>query len=170
MQQQPFDKWVRSLYGLPCWGLHYDRQLNLSINFGQPSLSIREPYETESTSTFVQRLAAQRNVAVRGEWWLWLRLCHWQLCLNNQVQATGASSRRRIEQAMSGLSGQKLVTLSVNAINGQTQFQFDLGGQLTCRRMNRHCDDELWSLYRPKGRVLVMYANGTYQHGRSSDF
>jgi len=170
MQQQPFEKWFRSLYGLPCWGLHYDRQLNLSINFGQPSLAIREPYETESTSPVVQRLAASRNVTVRGEWWLGLRLCHWQLCLNNQVQATGASSWRRVEQAMSGLSGQKLVSLAVDEITSETQFQFDLGGQLTCRRLKHNSDDELWSLYRPKGYVLVMFTNGTYQHGRGADF
>lgn len=170
MRYTPFDKWVRPLYGQPCWGLNFDRQLNLSMNFGQPTLPIREPYESTSPSSLVQRMASQRRVTIRGEWWLWLRLCHWRLSLNDVVLATGSSSLRRIENAMSHLDGQKLAALSVNAETGWTRFTFDLGGQLECRRFRRESDDELWLLYRPRRYVLPMYANGCYHHGRGTDF
>ncbi len=62
----------KPLYGQPAWGLHYGRQLSLSMNFGKPSIYIREPYGTDSRSEVVRRMAARRQVTVRGEWWLWV--------------------------------------------------------------------------------------------------
>src|SRR5438309_752959 len=70
------------LYGQPCWGLHYDRTLNLSMNFGKPALRIREPFNTDSKSEALRRMAARRLVTVRGEWWLWIYCCYWQLVSN----------------------------------------------------------------------------------------
>jgi len=46
------------LYGQPCWGLSHARYVNLSMNFGKPSLQVREPYNTDSKSEVVRRTAA----------------------------------------------------------------------------------------------------------------
>ena len=37
----------------PCWGIHHVRILNLSMNFGKPSLHIREPQNINSKSEAV---------------------------------------------------------------------------------------------------------------------
>ncbi|QDU81624.1 hypothetical protein Pla110_33670 [Polystyrenella longa] len=169
MNQQIIDQWLQPLYGQPCWGLNYGRQTNLSLNFGEPSLSIREPYCTESSSETVQQQASQRNVTVHGEWWLWLWCCYWQLTLSNEVLATGSSSNKKIEKAISLLSGQKLVAASVNQSSGFTQFQFDLGCELKCRRYGDDNQDELWNLYMPNRYVLSVHGDGTYQIDRPSE-
>jgi hypothetical protein len=72
------------LHGQPCWGLEFGRYTNLSMNFGQPSLHFRERYQTRAKSQKVREMAASRQVAVRGQWWLWLEYCRWRLISDDQ--------------------------------------------------------------------------------------
>jgi hypothetical protein len=152
----------------PCWGLHYERYLNLSMNFGTPSLTIREPYQSGSKSENVRRMAACRGVTVRGKWWLWIYCSYWRLSSRGVQLATGSSSSRRIQRALGQLEGQKLVSAEVKALTGATRFTFDLGCTLECRRFERDQDAELWMLYKPNGYVLSMHGNGTCSHQRGS--
>jgi hypothetical protein len=152
------------LYGKPCWGIRFCRATNLSLNFGQPYLSIREPVATSSTSEAVQKLAATRTVSVRGEWWLWLQ-CYWQLSSHNDRLATGSSSQTRIEKALRQLDGQKLLAVEVDPTTGASCFGFDLGCVLRCRRFERN-SDEVWLLYKPNGYVLAVLGDGSVTHER----
>ena len=161
-------KTFEQLYGQPCWGLHDDSQLNLSINFGQPSLDIREPFQTSSNSEIVRRMAARRCVTVRGEWWLWFHSSYWRISSQNQRLATSSSSDKQIDRAMRHLDGQKLISAQVHPKTGATRFVFDLGGVLECRRFERDSDRELWNLYKPSGYVLCVYGNGTFTHQRGT--
>jgi hypothetical protein len=163
------DRSFRSLYGHPCWGLRYDRRLNLSMNFGKPSLHVREPYATDSTSDAVRQNAARRRVRVRGEWWLWVYCCYWRLTFGDLELATGSSSLRRIEQATAQLEGQELVSAAVEPATGTTRFDFDLGCTLHCRRFERGDAAELWMLYKPSGYVLSVHGNGSFSHQRVTD-
>ena len=169
MNRKDIDKWFQPLYGHPCWGLRYDRNLNLSMNFGKPSLEIREPRSTESKSEAVQRMASRRRVTVGGEWWLWIYCCYWRLTSDNLDLATGSSSFRRIEKATAQLAGQKLVSVAIEPATGATRFVFDLGCVLRCRRFERDTDAELWMLYKPSGYVLSVHANGTVSHQRGTE-
>jgi hypothetical protein len=157
------------LYGQPCWGLRHDRNLNLSMNFGKPSLHVREPFNTNSKSEAVRRLAGRRRVTVRGKWWLWFFCCYWRLSSDGLQLATGSSSFRRIERAMAQLEGQELVSVEVEPATGATRFAFDLGCVLDCRRFERGTDAELWMLYKPSGYVLSVHGDGTLSHQRSTE-
>jgi hypothetical protein len=168
MNNKAIDRWFQPLYGRPCWGLRYDRTLNLSINFGQASLHVREPFRTDSTSEALRLMASQRRVTVRGEWWLWIYLCYWRLTSNDLELATGSSSRRRIERATAQLAGQQLVSVAIEPNTGASRFVFDLGCVLHCRRFKRDSDAELWMLYKPGGYVLSVYGNGTFSHERGT--
>lgn len=161
-------KTFEQLNSHPCWGLNYDSQLGLSINFGQPSLDIREPFQTNSTSESARRIAARRCVTVRGEWWLWFHYCYWRISSQNQRLATGSSSDKQIDRAIRHLDGQKLISAQVHPETGATYFEFDLGGVLECRRIERDSHDELWNLYKPNGYVLCVYGNGTFTHQRGT--
>jgi hypothetical protein len=156
------------LCGQPCWGLSYDRQLNLSMNFGMPSLQIREPASSNSRSKVIRRHFSRRRVTVRGQWWLWIYVCRWRLSADGKGLATASSSLRRIRQAIAQLEGQKLVSAHVDSKTGATLFTFDLGCTLDCRRLERDTDDELWMLYKPNGYVLSVHGNGTLRHHRAS--
>ena len=163
------EKSFQPLYSQPCWGLRYDRNLNLSMNFGKPSLHVREPIRSDSKSEAVRRWARSRQVTVRGEWWLWFYCCYWVLSSENRPLATGASSFRRIERATGQLAGQALVSVEVTPETGATRFVFDLGCSLHCRRFERDSDAELWMLYKPSGYVLAVHGNGTYSHQRATE-
>jgi len=139
------------------------------MNFGKPSLEVREPFKTDSKSEFVQRVAAARRVTVHGEWWLWIYCCYWRLTLDGVGMATGSSSFRRIERATKHLDGQKLVSVDVDPETGATRFDFDLGCALHCRRYDRDSDRELWILYKPRGYVLSVRGNGCVSHQRSTE-
>lgn len=66
------DNSLKPLYGKPCWGLRYDCNTNLDLNFGTPVLKIREPIQSKAKSKKVRERMAQRNVTVKGKWWLWI--------------------------------------------------------------------------------------------------
>lgn len=146
MSRKTIDMSFQSLSGNPCWGLHYDRTLNLSLNFGKPSLRVREPFSTDSMSEVVRRMASRRLVTVRGEWKLWIYCCYWRLTSDDLKLASGSSSLRQIERGIMQLDGQKLVSVAVEPETGATRFTFDLGCVLHCRRFERNTDDELWTL------------------------
>ena len=169
MNVKNIDKSFQPLYGQPCWGLHHERLLNLSMNFGKPSLSVREPYNTDSKSKVVRQIAARRQVTVRGNWWLWVYLCYWRLTSDSLELATGSSSCRRIERATAQLEGQKLVSVEIQPETGATRFVFDLGCVLHCRRFKRNTDSELWMLYKPSGYVLSVHGNGKFSHQRATE-
>lgn len=169
MNRKVIERSFQPLYGHSCWGIRYDRMLNLSMSFGEPSLHVREPFRSDSTSEVAQRIASRRLVTVRGEWWLWIYSCYWRLTSDDRQLATGSSSLRRIEQAIAQLDGQQLVSATVEPETGATRFDFDLGCVLHCRRFARDNDAELWTLYKPSGYVLSVYGNGDFSHGRSSE-
>jgi hypothetical protein len=169
MKIKTVDRWIRPLYGQPCWGLNYEQQLNLSMNFGKPSLRVREPFSTDSKSEAVRRLAARRLVTVRGEWWLWIFCCHWRIISDDLELATSSSSIRRVSQATAQLAGQKLVSVSVTPETGATSFVFDLGCVLSCRRFQRDDNVDLWTLYRPRGYVLSAFGDGSFTHQRATE-
>ena len=169
MNRKATDRSFQPLYGHPCWGLRYNRHVNLSMNFGKPSLRIREPYNTDSKFEAVRQMAGRRQVTVQGEWWLWIFSCYWRLTSNGLALATGSSSFRRIERAMAQLEGQKLTSVEVDPKTGTTGFFFDLGCVLRCRRFERETDAELWMLYKPSRYVLSIHGNGTFSHQRETE-
>jgi hypothetical protein len=138
------------------------------MNFGKPSLHVRKPFTTDSTSEAVRRIASRRRVTVRGEWWLWIYCCYWRLTTGDLELATGSASFRRIERATAQLEGQELLSVAVEPETGATRFAFDLGCVLHCRRFERDTDAELWMLYKPSGYVLSVHGNGTFSHQRAT--
>jgi len=156
----------RKLCGHPCWQVHHDPQFHLSLNFGRPSLDIREPIPPASKGPVDQTLAATRRVTVRGEWWLWIYECHWKLSLDSKSSTRSSAGSGPVGRAIQRLDGQKIVGIEINPADGATQFQFDLGASLECRR--REDDSELWTLYKPRGMVLAIFGDGTFSHEHES--
>lgn len=152
------------IYGKPCWGLKYDSQTNLSLNFGEPHLEIREPFQAKSKSRDIIELFAHRQVKVKGEYWLWLFICYWRLSFNGIKAASNRSPIRLRNKAVWKLDGQILTNVTVDSESGSTTFDFDLGAKLQVRSWERKSDDELWLLYKPDNYVLTVRADGFYTH------
>lgn len=132
------------LRGEICWGATYDTQLNLSLNFGPPHLSIREP-RPESKSAALRR----RGVRAVGTWWLWVYVARWKLSLADGTSVTGRASLKRIRQALSRFDGERLDGASVKSSTGALRLTFDFGVTLEVHRFNRGDADDLWLLYGP---------------------
>jgi hypothetical protein len=164
MKTSIIEKTFRELFGQPCWGIDHSRWLNLWINFGKPSLRVREPYKTKSKSNFIRESASRRGVYIQGQWQLNVFYCFWQLRNNDQLLATGSSSRPRIDRAISKLDGQKLISVQISQKTGATRFKFDLGCVLNCRPIGDDGEADLWTLYKPNGYTVSVQGNGTFCH------
>jgi len=159
-----FRKHFRPLLTRPCWGVHWEPQLNISMNFGQPRLRIREPRRSGSASPNVRRLASRRLITVRGQWWLWCFCSRWTLRVESLPPVRSSGSQRRIREALQQLDGQKLVQVDVASDTGRTRFAFDLGAVLETRDLDDDLSD-IWSLYKPDGRVLSVRGDGSCSFG-----
>ena len=152
----------QELYGVVCWKVKWDGNLNLSMNFGQPSLNIREPKEVKSNRKKVSDSFKYRHVTLHGEWFFWVLSGYWKLSLKDFDEVTSATSYKRKNMALSRLDGQKLTQVNVNPETSATQLDFDLGAKLYIRRTGIKSDGDIWSLYKPNGYVLSVRADGKY--------
>ena len=153
----------RPLLGKPCWGVHYNRPLNLSFNFGEPYLEVYGPHRARpDASDRVRKQVARRLITVRGRWWLLVDVARWRLTHADGRVVKWTSPKRVTAEALLDLDGQKLTRVEVNRETGATRFDFDLGLRLDVWRMTRkHLGDDLWKLYKPNGYVLSARGDGS---------
>lgn len=154
---------LQELYGVICWNARWDGNLNLRIEFGQPSLSVLEPRTTGAGNKEQAEFRRLRHVHLNGEWELWILSGYWKLSMQDFGDVTIASSYKRKKIALAGLSGQKLTGATVNPMTSATQLDFDLGARLLIRRISRDADGDIWSLYKPTGFCLSVRADGRYK-------
>jgi hypothetical protein len=148
---------LADLIGQYGWSVDWDSQLNLSIHFGDPWLSVWGPLPSKPD---------KRYARPKGQWWLWVWLSYWKLTLAGGRHVTSTSRQRDMALGLSRLEGQVLIDASVDAETGRTRLAFDLGATLDIRRMSAGTVEELWSLYRPRGYVFSVYGDGTHMHER----
>jgi hypothetical protein len=152
-----------------CWNVSWDPQTNLWIEFGAPSLYIREPRASNTRSDRVQRLMRYRLVVPRGAWRLAVWLARWRLALRDDAPVSGAlGSNSRRADALRCLDGQRFVAATVDRLTGFTRLEFDLGAVLELRRFSANEHEEMWSLYRPNDFVLTVRNDGRYKHERAT--
>ena len=150
---------LRPLIGLPCWQVQWDANTNLAMNFGEPSLAIREPKQSLAESPRVRELFSYRHITVRGAWFLWIVHAYWKLILREDISITSRSGQRQMQHALTQLDGQRLLRVMIAPATGHTTLLFDLGAQLILRRQRKVAED-IWMLYTPEGQVLTMRGDG----------
>ena len=150
--------------GQLCWGIHWQRLTNLSMEFGIPHLEIvHEPYQSFARTRAVRQLATRRLVSIRGNWRLLVNLAYWRILRKGRCLASSGSSAREKREAFVQLGGQKLINLAVDSSTGKSTLTFDLDTKLEIRRMERDSKGELWFLYGPDGMALVIRGDGTQE-------
>lgn len=153
------------LLGLPCWGVKRGCGSFLTLEFGEPSLFVREPTVTTSTSEKVRRSLARRLVVVHGAWHLWIYCCDWRV--ESSGRTVGDSSTpKRIDKAARELDGQRLLGVTLRPKGARTRFIFDFGAVLETRPYDRR--SEQWMLFTPGNRVLSFRADRRYCLGPSN--
>jgi hypothetical protein len=158
-----FENAFRKLYGKPCWGVKQGIGSFLTFEFGKPHLVIREPIvASPGASKKVREGLARRGANVHGDWHLWIYCCDWEVLFREKRVAHSESSDKLIACAAAFMNGQKLVRFSLAPHGVRCTFEFDLGGLVKTRPNSR--THEQWLLYEPKGKVLVLRADGRYAH------
>jgi hypothetical protein len=165
MTNQVFESAFRRILKKPCWDVRLGHGSFLTLEFGRPSLTIREPIAAKSgSSNKVREHLARRQVYVHGEWHLWLMHCNWEVRANGKF--VGNSSKRlSARHAADFLNGQKLIKFSILPRKVRCLFTFDLGASLSTTPYDRH--SEQWSLFEPSGKVLALRADFKYCYGRA---
>jgi hypothetical protein len=156
------------LTGLACWGVEWEPQLGLKFSFGKPVMRVREPIVASSGSPMTHRIRSYRNVTVNGEWWFWCWTAEWELRLADDprpITATSIPMRRM--RSLRFLDGQRLLAAGVDPDNGITELLFDLGAALRLWA-DRSEPVDVWALYKPSGRVLLIRSDGLYSHERGT--
>lgn len=159
------EKHFQGLAALPCWGVHWEPHVNLSMNFGAPRLEVREPKRSTAASESVRLSFAHRKVTLHGRWWLWAFCSRWTLSVRGLQPVRSSGSARRIQQALRLLDGQRLIRVAINPRDARTRFEFDLGAILDVRELDDCNDGDIWSLYKPDHRVLSVRGDGTFSLG-----
>jgi hypothetical protein len=152
--------------GRPCWQVSSEYGTWLSLNFGQPSLHIREG-NPEARLTSMQR----RQATIRGSSLLWVEMGGWELLKKSKRLFHSGQSRGYLRKAASQLDGQLLDRVEIIASPLQTSFFFDHGSELRVFIHPESSRDEpLWHLYTGEN-CLSLLANGILEHGlaRSHD-
>ncbi len=156
------------LLGLPCWCVERVQGSILSFQFGAPTLLVREPYASTSSSAKVRQRAAQRVVKPVGQWNLCICSCHWRIIASGAPLADDNSAQDQIEATARVLDGQKLSAVALDADSRATTFSFDLGSVLATWPYEADRDEQ-WSLYLPDQRVLTYRADGHHSLGLSDE-
>jgi hypothetical protein len=94
-----------------------------------------------------------------GQWWL-------RLADDDQTFSAATSNRKR-ERALALLDGQRLMGAGVDPTDGATELLFDCGAAVRLAGSVSE-DGEIWSLYKPNGKVLAVRMDGQYSHERST--
>jgi hypothetical protein len=150
------------LLGMPCWGLSWDCNTGLHLDFGRPQLLIGEAQPIAGPTLGATGQPRQRHVEVEGQWRLWIN-GHWKLSLSSEeAPVRSSSSWSAIQPAIARLEGQELRSLTIRADTGATRFEFDLGGILEARRQDRGDDFAIWDLVTPDGRMLQVRGDGCW--------
>lgn len=155
---------LQKIYNKPCYLVKQISGSSLTFEFGQPYLKILEPRVSESKFKSVRQLFSLRNVTVAGEWHIWIYCCNWVLKINNRKIATNNSSGRMIDKALCCIDGQKLLNVIVNPSNGNSVFEFDLGGRLETISYGEDEVNEQWMLFEQEGNVLSIRDDGRYSY------
>jgi len=162
-ERDPIGSVFAELIGLPCWGVQKGHGSMLTFEFGAPHLSIREPIRNPITdSPKVRRILRRRHVVTRGEWYLWIGICHWLCMSEGHVLGTDLSPDDLIVEVARELNGQRLVSVEIEPQSRGTRFTFDLGGSLEIKPYEDEDKDEQWSLFTPEGMVFSYRADGCY--------
>jgi hypothetical protein len=159
----------KPIIGLPAWNVKVVHGSFLTLEFGDPRLSVREPINIdpkESISPRVRKAFQQRLVTVHGDWHLLIYCCNWAITENGRLVGHSESSRKQMAKAAALLDGQQLISVQVRPDRMAWGFQFDLGGCLTTWPYKDHKVVEQWSLYEPSGRVLSVRDDGRYEHSQ----
>lgn len=146
--------------GCPAWQVKKGHGSFLTLEFGAPRLEVGPVRKSRKPGC-----PGHRDVAVTGDWHLWIYCCGWNIVQDSERMAHSESADAAIAKATGWLDGQLLERLWMEPGTTVTRFEFDLGGVLETFPVGDDPSDEQWFLYEPSGDVLGVRADGRFSYG-----
>lgn len=148
------------IIGLLAWQVRRGYGSFLTIEFGTPHLSVTEPIvPSPDTSERVQRHLKRRRVFVSGDWHFWIQYGQWKLATDDGVLDSSDPPGSSLDECLSGLEGQRLLSVYVEEATNSWTLAFDLGALLKIWPSSEIPDD-LWSLYVWNGDIISCQNDG----------
>lgn len=141
--QQKLEKELQKLSGLCCWNVVNGYGSWISLNFGDPRLEISGP----NPNSTVQNRRDCRKAVLKGDFWLWIDMCHWDIYFKNKKIAHSESRQKTIDKALQIIDGQILKRVEILLNPVRTNFIFDLGGEIRAYPYDEKKNYELWNFY-----------------------
>ena len=136
----------------------------LTLEFGMPHLSIREPIAPRaSRSPKVRRNLMRRGVYVTGDWHLWVQYGDWVLSTFAGALTSEDPAGSPSDECLRDLDGQRFLSVDGGNMGGSCAFRFDLGGLLEIWPSAEIPDDQ-WGLYIWNGDIVSCSSAGKLVH------
>jgi hypothetical protein len=153
------------LIGKPAWQVKRGYGSFLTLEFGEPHLTIREPMP-DASSPVLHR----RNVYIRGDWHLWIYCCNWRIRSAGKTIARSSGSKKRMDAAAREVDSQRLFSIEVDPGKGTSSFVFDEGAVIETWPWKEVADKatkqyEQWYLYMKSGDCLAYREDGRHSLG-----
>jgi hypothetical protein len=149
------------LVGQLVWQVRRGVGTFLTLEFGIPHLSIREPIVASPDSLArVRRNLKRRGVYVTGDWHFWVQYGEWKISTADGVLQSCDPIGSPSEECLRDLDGQSLLSANRGKLANSCSFRFDLGGVLEIWPSVEIPDDQ-WSLYIWNGDIVAYRSDGT---------
>jgi hypothetical protein len=121
----------------------------LTLEFGAPHLSVREPIVSRAaTSERVRRNLRRRQISVVGDWHLWIQYCDWKISVADGSADSENFDWRQPDECLRDLDGQRLLGVGGGSSPNSWTFEFELGDVLELWPSTEYeATDDLWRLY-----------------------
>jgi hypothetical protein len=143
------------------WQVRRGHGSSLTMEFGTPHLSVREPIVARpESSRRVRRNLQRRHVDVTGDWHFWVQYGDWKISTVEGILTSNHGPGSQLDECLRDLEGQRLVSVDPGARERSCAFSFDLGGILEIWSSTEIPDDQ-WSLYSWDGDIVTCQNDGT---------
>ena len=142
MHSKIIKRHLKPIVGKPCWGVWLGYGSYLALNFGKPSLDVRNPKKLENTSSRIKKIFARRHVSVWGEWTISFECCDW-LVYHGAKYIGGTQSKKSMLKGIREIDGQTIESVEVFLKERVCVFRFDIGGLLKIKIGRASCRERV---------------------------
>ena len=157
--EQAGDLW-KPLIGQLVWSVHRGMGTFLTMEFGSPHLSVREPVSVTLDHTArVLRNLRRRRVYIVGDWHFWVQYSDWKLSTAGAILEHRSPIGSPLDECLNDLDGQRLLSVEAGSGTNSWVFKFDCGGVLETWP-STEIPDTQWSLHSWNGDIAAYQSDG----------
>lgn len=126
-----------AMIGQIAWNAKLGLDRTLTVEFGNPSLRIREPVLTDrAVDDKVKGALEKRTVTLVGEWHIWIQFAEWEITIGQTSVKSYHENQSVLTDFLEQIDGQKITGYCSRPENCGFEIIFDLGLSLKIAPMD----------------------------------